>query len=345
MATLPKSVSTSQEMKLFNRHLEKVAEKTLFAVPVLYELSDKHPLPLHAGKTIFIPRHIAKNRVRALTEGAIIGTCATSAHYYSATVGQYGDATSYTDFLIDIHEIPAMVSNDIEAMSMYSGQKVDSLIGAELSNSGEFVSPDGSTASGAVLATTNLKQRYLFDATATLAGNDVPTYGDGNYATVVHPRGEHDLFVNTSATGQMGQVGSLNDNFMQMTDFGAKKLVNATAGVLGGQRVIRSTHSARLLYHATSDTPSAGAGGMESANCGYQVYSMGPGAVGAIDLGTTRFRTYVKGFPTGGTYDPIEQLMTAGVKFRFAAVKKRISVQGTARTGNSLVRSAVGKTL
>lgn len=335
---MPKGLtSTNTVMSLFARHLQKRSEKTLIGTPVLYELADKHPLPMNSGTTIFIPRHIAKNRIRALTEQTIIGTCATSAHYYTGTVVPYGDANSYSDFLVDVHEIPTMISDDVNAMTRYAANKVDSLIGAQLSNAGTFVNPDGAQGVGTILSTTPMKQRYLFDATAVLAGNDAPTYGDGNYATVVHPRQQHDLFVNTSAANQMGSVKGGSENFLQMTEMGQRKLANATIGILGQQRVITSTVAARYLYAATSDTASAGAAGMESANSGYMAVSMGPGAVAAVDLGTSRFKTYIKGFDSGGTLDPIEQQMTAGIKFRFVAVAMD--------TANRLVRTASGKTL
>lgn len=314
----------------FNTYLRKVAEKGLFATPVLYELADKAPLPGGSGKQIYIPKHIPKNQIRALAtggEGKPLQPCGTSSGNYTATVAGYGDVRTYSDFLIAIQEVPKMVANDVEAMSIYAGQKIDSLIRAQMSANGTYVEPDGVVGSGSVASTTNLKQRFLFDARAILAGNSAPTYGDGMYAAVLHPRQTHDLFVSTS--GERGQMVKLQEfSYMQTTEAGVRKIENHTIDRIAGCRIIESSYSAKAVR---------GAGGMSGRASGFQGYVLAPGAVGAVDLANSRLRTYTKGFGSAGTADAIDQVMSVGIKFYFAAVKMD--------TANRLIRTASGKTL
>lgn len=313
---------TGALMGLFNRHLTKVAERTLIDVPVLYELADKHPLPGKSGKTLFVPRHLSFDNIVALTEGTPIGFSSTCAGYYSATVAGYGGAKGYSDFLEMVREIPTTITHDIEDMMKYSGNKVDSLIRTKLCGTSTFVSPDGSTATGSVKSTTPLKQRFLFDAHTTLATNNVPMYNDGFYWGAFHPRALHDLFVNTSAGGTV-----LGAGYMELTDTGASKLERATIGALGGVRIFKTTNAPVL----------AALGGLSASNSGHQAFVMGPGAVGAIDLATSRLRSYIKGLGSAGTEDPIDQVMTVGVKFYFAAIAKDVASRS--------VRTVSGKTL
>lgn len=322
------SATANHVMSLFNRHLRKTAEQTLYATPVLYTFATKAPLPGNAGKTIFIPKHYGRNGIRSLAEGTKIDTCATSTHYYSATVAGYGDAREYSDFLVAIKEIPSLLNDDIRSMTEFAGQKVDSLIRAQISATGvgTFVSPDGVVVDTDVGENTSLKQRFLFDAYATLASKNAPRYPDRMYWGAFHPKAIHDLFVNTSAgTGAGSLVASLMN-----TESGFKQLQEATIGKLGGIRIVETT---------TTPVIANGVGGVsEGANSGYAAYVMGPGAVGAVDLANSRLKTYIKPFGSGGaTGDPIDQFMTVGVKFYFAAVKMDVA--------NRLVRTASGTTL
>ena len=316
------SVSSAFLMKLFSKHLDKRSEKTLIDMPVLYEFADKRPLPGKSGSTMFVPRHIARNGITALTEFSIVTPSGTSAHYYSGTVAGYGDAKKYSDFLVSIAEVPTMISDDINAMTQYAANKVDSLIITQLCGAGTWVSPDGATANTDVIETTALKQRFLFDARATLGSKNAPKYSDGYYWAAITPEGNHDLFVNTSAGNELG-------SHLYRTDVGASKLQRATIGVLGGVRVLETTNFTKLAN---------GAGGIsEGANSGYQGFVMGPGAVAAVDLTTARLKSFIKNFGQAGIYDPIDQVMTAGIKFYFCSIAMD--------TSNRLVRTAYGSTI
>jgi len=321
--------STNTVMSLFNRHLQKRSEKSLRDTVVLYELCDKHPLPGRAGKTIFVPKHIARDSIVALTEGTILGTSATSAHFYSATVAGYGDARSYSDFLVMIHEIPTMISDDVAGMTRDAGLFIDRLLANQFSGAGTYVAADGSTPTGSVKSTTQLKQSFLFSANTTLKSNKAPTFNDGSYAGVFHPRQTYDLFVATS--GGMSQLGATprGGSFMENTELGARKLEMATIGKLGNVRIFENTNAAPDKIDNS--------GAVSAEHSGYHAYVFGPGAVGAVDLATARLKTFIKPVGSAGASDPINQKMTAGVKFYFAAIAKD--------TTNRIVHTASGKTL
>jgi len=335
------SLTTSQLMKLYNNHLDKRSEKSLRSAPVLYELFDKRPLPGKSGVTMFVPRHIARNAIRALTEGTPIVTCATSAHYYSGTVKGYGDARSYSDFLVMVAEIPTMISDDIDYMSRDAGLYIDNLCrtaisakaySAETGGHNTFIQPDGATTSGLVVETTQLKQTALFEINTSLATDNAPTYADGMYAGVFHPRQTYDLFISTSAGSQMTKDVKLSltshPSFLESTEFGAQKLARATMGVLGNIRIIENTNAPKTA-HAV--------GGLSASNSGYIAYIMGPGGAAAVDLQTARLKTFLKPLGSAGTTDPLDQEMTAGVKFYFVAVGMDIR--------NRIRSTASGKTL
>ena len=189
-------------MSLFSKHLDKRVERTLYATPVLYEFADKHPLPGKKGTHMFVPRSITKNKIATLTEYTAITPSGTSAGYYSGVVSGFGDARVYSDFLVTVSEIPTMISNDLADMAKAAGIHYDRMIVSQISAiNSNYINPDGATAAGSVTSTTSLKQRFLFDARATLAKNGVPPYSDGNYWAAISPEGTHDLFVNTSAGG------------------------------------------------------------------------------------------------------------------------------------------------
>ena len=323
------TTETKALMGLFNKHLTKVAERTLLAAPVLYSFSDKHPLPGRSGKTLFVPRHVSLNSLRHLSEGVPITACANSAGYYSATVSGYGDAKGYTDFLEMVREIPTTIQHDIQDMMTNSHLKIASLIRTQLCGSGTYVKPDGSTGTGLVTSTTSLKQRFLFDANTTLADKKAPRYADGCYWGEFSPFQIHDLFVSTSAGSQLGTYAFGGaGGFMENTEHGASMLEMAHVAKLGGVRIFESNGNPTL-------TGTAAVGAISADNSGFQAYVMGPGAVGAIDLATAKLRTYIKELGSAGTADPIDQLMTVGVKFYFAALQKDVD--------NRLVKTGSGK--
>jgi len=331
-------------MALYGRHLVKRAQEGLFGATLLPMLGNQIPLPGHAGREIFIPKDYPLNRIKALTEGTPIGVCPPSGHYYTGCVVGYGDARGYGDFLVSIHEVPSMVSNDIATMSRYLGYKYDSLCRVQLCAVEDvWVSPDGgaTTQGGAtgVHSTTSLTQRFLFDASTTLASNDAPTYSDGNYVGVFHPRATHDLFVSTSAGSQLGKglqtTAGGAGSFLELTEAGVGKLERASLGVLGRIRILESTRCP--VRRGGSDQGTASIAGLESGESGVQAFVFGPGAYAAVDLENQRPKVFLKGFGSGGTYDPINQLSTAGIKGYFTAIAMD--------TANRLVRTCSGKTI
>ncbi len=338
MAASTGGTETNTVMSLFAKHLQKRSEKSLRSVPVLYELFDKRPLPGKSGATLFVPRHIAVSGIRVLVEGTVLDTCSTSAHYYSATVKGYGDVRRYSDFLVMVHEIPTMISDDIEYMSRDAGLYIDNLcrtaISAKATSSTQIVTPNGAAVANDVLSATNLKQSALFQANTRLAAGNAPTYADGTYAGVFHPKQTHDLFISTSGGNQLNRIllgSAAVGGFLQQTEFGAQKLERATMGILGNIRVIQNTNAPK------AHNGGAAAMGFSAGSSGWGALIMGPGAAAAIDLETARLKTFIKPIGSAGALDCLDQLMTAGVKFYFAACAMDVS--------NRLLSIPSGKTL
>jgi N4-gp56 family major capsid protein len=219
-----------------------------------------------------------------------------------------------------VHEIPTMISDDLDYMARDAGLKVDDLcrtaISAKATSSTQIVAPDGSTTTN-VLSATNLKQSALFQANTRLASNKAPTYADGTYAGVFHPKQTHDLFIATSGGSQLNRIllGSTNvGGFLENTEFGAQKLARATMGTLGNIRIIQNTNAPK------AHNGGAAAAGFSAGASGWSALIMGPGAAAAVDLQTARLKTFIKPLGSAGALDGLNQLMTAGLKFYFVAV-------------------------
>lgn len=312
--------TTAGSNKLFVTHLHKRALNALYGQAVLYEQGDAKPLPGGSGTTMIIPKYVGADNITALTEGTLLTPTSAAMANYSGTVAGYGEVRAYSDFIMAVNEIPQFISDEINDMTMYARKKLDAIAQGVLSASsvGTNVSPDGGATTVAdknILTTTTLRQRALFDANSTLAGNDANPYGDGCWHGVFHPSQIHDLFVNAAASGNGS--GFLGAGYMEQTDAGAKKLEKASIGILGNVKIWQSTWGSTAVGSA-GGFMSAGVAGT-GATGGWQAYIMAPGAFAKVDLATSRLRTYWNP-AKASTYDSIEQVSTAGVKFYATAV-------------------------
>lgn len=325
--------------KLWEGHLDRRSEKTLYKSAELYEFADKRPLPGKSGVVMYIPKHIGQNNIAKLNEYTAVTAIGTSAGYYTGIVSGYGDARVYSDIKIDSLMIPTMISDDINSMTQYAGLFIDSLIQGVISAgvTTNWLKPDGTTAHGSILDSTKLKQRFLFDARAQLKTNAALTYSDGCYWAAVHPRGVHDLFISTSAGNQLATVGANGAEWLQQTEKGVARIESMTIGKLGGIRVVEANNISSKTDGAATSAYTGISGGAGSSSSGFPVYVMGPGAVAAVDLQTAKLKSFIKARGSAGTADPIDQLMTAGVKYYFVAVAMDLT--------NRLIRTTHGKTL
>jgi N4-gp56 family major capsid protein len=295
--------------KLYVTHLNKRAVNALYGQAVLYEQGDPKPLPGGSGTTMNIPKYVGADNISALTEGTLLAPTSAPMAVYSGTVSGFGEVRAYSDFLMAVNEIPQFISDEINDMVMYARKKLDEIAIGVLSGSnvGKTISPDGSTAATAVTSVKTLKQRALFDANSTLAAANAQPYADGTWHGVFHPNQIHDLFVSTSGLN----TGNMGAGYMEDTDIGAKKLERASIGILGNVKVYQSTWGSQAI--TSSDTYFSGGGG------GYKAFIMGPGAFAKVDLASARLKTYWNP-AKASTYDTIEQVSTAGVKFYATAV-------------------------
>ena len=310
--------------KLFNQHLHKRAVNALYGQAILDEQGDPKPLPGGSGTSFSIPKYVGANNLAALGESTVVSVTSVAMSNYTGTVGGYGEARKYSDFIMYVNEIPQWISDEIYDMTMNAKKKLDELAIAVLSSSaiGANVSPNGSTTLLSILNTTAMKQRALFDCNSKLAGADAHLYSDGTYHGVFHPNQVHDLFVNLSALTNTNTIGG---GYMETTEIGAKKLERASIGILGNVKVYQSTWGSQAVTSV---------GGLMSASAtslGYQAFILAPGAFAKVDLATARLRTYWKPAGSAGTADPIDQISTAGVKFYAAAVAMDVGAPGACK--------------
>lgn len=309
-------------MALLGKHLTKIAQDVLYPQLFLFELGEKVPLPGNSGKHIFIPVRRRVRTVGVLTEGTVLLTSAASAHFYSGMVSGFAGGFGYNDFFVATNEIPMVLGQDAKNLGVDMAQKYESAILSKISGSGlgtastntMFVPPDGSTAAGSVATTTNMLLAGLFQATTLLRSNNAPTYPDGLFAGVFHPKQVYDLYVNASGTAKFGNYNTQLLN----TDAGAKTLAGATLGQIAGIRILQSTNSAKYFLGTAAATGTAGTSAGASSYIGMV---LAPGAYACVDLENERPRIIVKEFGSGGaTGDPADQKMSQSIKGYFCCV-------------------------
>lgn len=321
------------EYTFLGQYLHKVAQETLYPQLFLYQFGQKVPLPGNSGRIINIPYFKKVEPVQKFSTGT--GTAsgegvAPSAEFqmsgdkYTAEMFGYHGYIGFSDFFWAVHEIPGVLAAGVRQLSAHLAKLYDIAIHDQISATGTGTlvdGKDGLAGGTGVSSADGLTVDGLFAAQTTLEENLAPTYPDGTYACILHPRQVYDVFTNAETSAGVSLTNWLN------TDRGQKMYENAVLGTLAKLKIHVSTQSVVTGYGT--------AFAMQSASSGYHAPVIAPGAYAVIDLQNARPSIIIQPFGSAGTADPTKTHMTVGIKGYFTA--KAMD------TSNRLVKISTGK--
>jgi N4-gp56 family major capsid protein len=297
---------------LMQVYFQKVALETLMANTVLYDQTDKVPLPANNGKTVVFHRYIARSTTVSaytLTEGGS-GAFPTgnllSATSVSATVVQYGDYVSVSDFL-DMTAVSDVVKDAVQQMSMNAADIIDR-------KTFEVAYGTSSIPSGAGFLMSYANPGYSVGALSTVTSactmnvasirgaikdlktlNAKPKSG-GYFNMTVHPATASNL-MGDSAWAAAYQYTTPE---------------NLRTGNIG--RIFQTeVYETSLVYNTTSGVGTA-------SGSAYFSVILGQGSLGATNLGGSNMQIIVKNPNQYATGDPLDQFSTIAWKIAFAPV-------------------------
>jgi N4-gp56 family major capsid protein len=222
---------------------------------VFRSATEKDKLPLRSGRTAqwFRYNNLSAGTTPA-TEGSVGTSLQTTSNVVGATVSQYANFISVSDFLMDTAIDPIVESNS-ERLGYRAGLSVDTITRNVI---------DAESGAAQTALATYLGVDDLRAARTNLAANDVMPFDDGEYFAVAHPFATFDL-VNDPA------AGGLADIFKYTTPKATALVSYPTRGTtmasVAGCRVVESTNT----YQGTGPNT-------------YRVYVFGKGGVGSLDL-------------------------------------------------------------
>lgn len=166
------------------------------------------------------------------------------------------------------------------------------------------------TSAGAVATTDTFGLAELRRLHYLLENNNVPTWEDGQYVTVIDPAMAFDL-TNSSAGGGFLDLAKQNPDGIRdikaafdIEEDGKLPLVGSYAGMVVMKTSLQPT------------LPGAGASGQTL----HQAVSFGDSSLGVVDLDAERFKIFRKTAADSGMWDITEQISIGlGYKFGFAA--------------------------
>jgi N4-gp56 family major capsid protein len=255
-------------------------------------------LPRRSGKTVQWFRYtpLAAN-TSASSEGAVGTGLALTTTTVSATVAEYSDFISISSLLQET-AIDPIVQNASEQLGYRAGLSVDTIVRTEFD-----------TATSAELTTigANPSIQDIRKAIALLQGANVsPKMGD-DYVVITHPYVLYDIKSDNTAGGFIDVMKYADPN----------RMITGEEGRVAGARVFSTTN-----VKTSGTAPSAL----------YWMYTIGKGAVGAVDLAGSG-PSKVVGDPSGNKFkinviqggpqiaDP-EGMIGAAVSYRYCFVAK-----------------------
>lgn len=229
----------------------------------------------------------------ALTEGTAPTDQALVISVDQATATQIGNTVAISD-LADLQSPHRLISVAADKVADQAAKSFDVLV-REILNAGSSVKYVTATSRATVATSNVLTGAQVKKMYSLLQSNDVPTFGDGYYHAIVHPKSLYDLQTDTANGGWM-DVWKYTNNTPLLTN---------EVGSYGGVRFQISTN-AKVFTTA----------GASSADV-YSTIFLGPAAYVVGDM--QRVRTYF--VPPGGDHsDPIAQKAIVGWKMAFGCM-------------------------
>lgn len=245
------NVTTSGTLRhQISAYYRRKALDVLTPIHVFYELCEPDNIPKRNGATIqwWRPTLFGANTTQH-SEGTVGTSLTVDTNKITATLKQYADFISYSDFLDDTGIDDTAVTYS-QLLGMRAALSVDRITRTEF----DAVTTNDLPTAGATFTATDIRS----DVAKLKGVNVLPS--DGSYfRTVIHPYLSFDLQADNTAGGWM-EVAKYTE---------PERMLSAEIGRIGGSRVMETTEV------KTSGT---------APNVLYYSYTVGKGAVGAVDL-------------------------------------------------------------
>jgi len=247
----------------------------------------------------------------ALSEGVSPNGSTLTLNSVTATLSQYGDFVTVTDFL-SMTAINDVMKEAIDLLSYSGALTVDSIIRntVDANATNQFADPANNTTEAAVEAGLDqLGSAEIRNAVEALRGADVPEFDNGMYVGVIHPFGEGNLIAESAAGTGM--------EALKYTD--KQPTVRGFIGSIYGVQLHRSSNIRAVAPNTNT----------------YRHLIFGKDAYGVVDIEGGNMGIVVHPTGSAGTEDPLNQRATVGFKVTFAAAVLqaarviRISAYGT----------------
>ena len=290
------------------KYLHKVAQEALYPQLRLYNHGQKVPLPGNRGRIIYIPYFVKEEPIQAMGLSANEHLSPTgysmSGANYSGIVKGYHGHFQFTDFFWATHEVPGILAAGVRQLAAHMAKIYDEDINTQLWKEGTFVHGTSGLAGATNTLTSSsaMSLKAIFGAEEVLAANDAPSFPDGTYRGVFHPRQMYDLFTNAAdITG----YGSINFPSWLSTTSGQNKFERAVVGTMG--RIMLETSSTSVQAVTGASAVSGSLGMSNSSQSGYNAYVIAPGAYAVVDLQNAPPSIVIQPFGSAGTRRPDQE--------------------------------------
>lgn len=310
------------------KYYDKKFIERLFPNCKMINYCEMRPLPLNSGTSMFFEMVTNTNDYtaasgKALTQGTVLSTTATSDTQVSAVIEQFGSARGIWD-LTELTAINSLVTANVEEQADLANKIIDLRIIEEAMGTSSRTSGDQgagfpviafNTNSGAEdgrlttsslsssIAAVNTTEYRLTSKTlrygvASLAAQNVPTFDDGLYALICRSNTAYRLMADSEWQAAY-----------QYTD-----PENMRKGIAG------AAFGAKIVIDNNIFASAMGSG----ASTKYFSILLGKGAIGASEL-DGGVKTYTKTSGPQDTSNPINQFSTFGWKANFVAKRLNVS--------------------
>lgn len=267
------------------------------------QFGNRITMPQHSGDVVNI-RGISPypTATTALQEGVTPKGNIMNFYYVEIPVYQYGKYTPITDWASFV-SLDAVMTKDAEELSSQSGRTIEE-IDREVLNSGTSVIYAPYLSSGtltAVTARTGLKPGckltvdVIYRAVNYLEMQNAEPI-NGAWVAIIHPNVKYDIMT--------------SEGFINVVKYAhADRIFNGEIGMIGNVRFVVSTFA--KVWAGAGDYVSGSSGAKVDV---YSTLVIGKDAYDVIEIAGHGLKTYIKGFGSGGTSDPIDQRATQGWK-------------------------------
>lgn len=287
-------------------HYDRVAVKNLKQHLPFYHAIETRSLPKGNGKVIQLFSRVPFSyNVTPASEGVVGAGLTYTTVRQQATLSQYVDYISFSDFILEI-SISRELEDEAKELGYRSALTLNKIIQTQIDTT---AAADATTNIDLTAGSANMDASVSRRASMSMAGANVKPKSSGYFAGIIHPFMAFDMINDNTA-------GGLID--FEKRDSGS----SAYERGISGHRVVRHYGVDWILTTTVGTTSNYQSGG----NTGYHAYVLGEDAFIGVDLGKmdvpedeNNFKLMIKRYDGASVADPANVIGgTVGYNFKFA---------------------------